>query len=204
MTNNIDTYFTIAEEIQNEITVKGSRFIATCFPANSKEKAVENLSLVRSQYYDASHNCYAYRLGRNGLDFRFSDDGEPNGTAGKPILFMIQKYDFSDILLVVTRYFGGTKLGVGGLSRAYSDAAEELLKVCNKVPVYCTVTVKVLCTYEDINAVRMVIDKYSVSNESDYRDIVEFFCKIPENSVDSFCAEILEKTHARAGTFIPE
>ncbi len=204
MTNNIDTYFTIAEEIRNEITVKGSRFIATCFPANSKEKAMENLSSIRSQHYDASHNCYAYRLGRNGFDFRFSDDGEPSGTAGKPILFMVQKYDLSDILLVVTRYFGGTKLGVGGLSRAYSDAAEELLKVCNRVPVYCTITVKVLCTYEDINAVKTVIDKYSVSNESDYRDIVEFFCKIPENSVDSFCAEILEKTHARAGTFIPE
>lgn len=75
---------------------------------------MQRLEEVRREFYDATHNCYAYRLGYKGLDFRAADDGEPSGSAGKPILFMLQKYDVSDVLLVVTRYFGGTKLGVGG------------------------------------------------------------------------------------------
>lgn len=204
MSGKIDTYFTVKEPISNELVIKGSRFIGTAIPVRSKDEALQCLSDIRSKFYDATHNCYAYRLGRNGFDFRFSDDGEPNGTAGKPILFMIQKYEFSDVLVVVTRYFGGTKLGVGGLSRAYSDTAEELLKLCVREPVFCTKTVKVLCTYEDVNTVKTVVEKHAVAVDSDYRDVIEFLCKIPENSVAEFCNEILGKTHARAGTFVSD
>jgi uncharacterized YigZ family protein len=199
-----DTYFTVNEEYRAEISVKSSRFIATCTPISSRESALERLTRIRAEFYDATHNCYAYRLGLSGLDFRFSDDGEPNSTAGKPILFMLQKYEVSDVLLIVTRYYGGTKLGVGGLSRAYADAAENVLKLCSKKPVYKTNQVRVMCMYEDISVVKTLIDTYAVSHEADYRDIIEIYCEIPCSLLDEFCHAVTQKTHARAGTFIEQ
>jgi uncharacterized YigZ family protein len=199
-----DTYFTVNEEYRAEISVKSSRFIATCVPVTTRESALERLAHIRSEFFDATHNCYAYRLGIGGLDFRFSDDGEPNSTAGKPILFMMQKYEVSDVLLIVTRYYGGTKLGVGGLSRAYSDAAEQVLKLCNKKPVYKTTKVRVMCMYEDIGVVKSLLETYAVSHEADYRDIIEIYCDIPCSLIDEFCNAVTQKTHARAGTFIEQ
>lgn len=204
MSDSRDTYFTVNEECRAEISVKGSTFIATCTPVSSRESALERLSQIRSEFFDATHNCYAYRLGINGLDFRFSDDGEPNSTAGKPILFMIQKYDVSDTLLIVTRYYGGTKLGVGGLSRAYADAAEHVLKQCVKKPVYKTAKVRLLCVYEDIGMIKTLIETYAVSHDADYRDIIEIYCDIPYSGVEEFCRIVTQKTNARAGTFILE
>lgn len=204
MSESKDTYFTVNEEYRAEISVKSSRFIATCTPISSRESAIERLTRIRAEFYDATHNCYAYRLGLSGLDFRFSDDGEPNSTAGKPILFMLQKYEVSDVLLIVTRYYGGIKLGVGGLSRAYADAAENVLKLCSKKPVYKTNQVRVMCMYEDISVVKTLIDTYAVSHEADYRDIIEIYCEIPCSLLDEFCHAVTQKTHARAGTFIEQ
>lgn len=141
--NPSDFYNTIKQRERAEIKVRGSIFIATAIPVSSKDMALKELDALRSEYFDASHNCFAYRFGKNGLEFRTSDDGEPSGSAGKPMLFILQKNDVSDILLVITRYFGGTKLGIGGLARAYSGASSLVLESCIKVPIFSSADIKV-------------------------------------------------------------
>ena len=197
-----DVYYTITVQNRAEIKVKGSRFIATAIPVRSKEQAMTVLEQIRAEFYDASHNCYAYRLGIGGLDFRTADDGEPSGSAGKPMLFMLQKYDVSDILIVVTRYFGGIKLGIGGLARAYSDASQEALKLCEKVAVHRTTTVRVFCTYEDVTLVKSIIEKLAVNYEAEYRDAIEFTAHVHDSEVDNFCHVVTDSTNARAGTLV--
>ena len=100
-----------------------SRFIARCWPVETEAEAAELLTGLRKRYYDASHHCYAYRIGSRGEAAKSSDDGEPSGTAGRPILEVLTRQDVTNVLLVVTRYFGGILLGAGGLARAYTKAA---------------------------------------------------------------------------------
>ena len=111
-----------------EIEEKKSRFICHIFKIKSEEEAEEYITAVKKKYWDARHNCYAYVTGDKGQIQRFSDDGEPQGTAGKPMLDILNSYGLTDCLLVVTRYFGGVLLGTGGLIRAYQAAAKEGIK----------------------------------------------------------------------------
>ncbi len=120
-----DTFITIRQPSTVETKVKGSRFIARTFVVKSVEEAMDRLGEIRKREYSATHHCYAYIVGR-GADriFKYSDAGEPTGTAGKPIYDVISGSGATDVVCVVTRYFGGTKLGTGGLVRAYSEAAK--------------------------------------------------------------------------------
>ncbi len=122
-----DAYSTIGAPARAEIKVQGSRFLAFCYPVRTREEALASWKALRKEYHDATHHCFAYRLGARGEDFRTADDGEPSGTAGKPVLSAIDRRGLSDLIVVVVRYFGGTKLGVGGLARAYGAAAEAAL-----------------------------------------------------------------------------
>ena len=160
------------------------------------------METLRSEFWDATHNCFAYRIGKSGLEFRTSDDGEPSGSAGKPILFMLNKYNVSDIVLVVTRYYGGTNLGIGGLARAYSDAAGAVLEMCVNVPVYSSKDIRVMCIYEDVAIIRRIIDSYAINSDSEYRDAVEFIARIPESQCEAFMEEIISATAGRAGAMI--
>jgi uncharacterized YigZ family protein len=197
-----DFYYTIQQRERTSIKVRGSEFIATAIPVTSKDQALKELESLRSEFWDATHNCFAYRIGKGGLEFRTSDDGEPSGSAGKPILFVLHKYDVSDILMVITRYYGGTKLGVGGLARAYSDSTSAVLELCVKIPVYSTKDIKVLCMYEDVDTVRRIIDAYAINSDSEYRDAVEFIARIPESQCEMFMNEIISATSGRAGAMI--
>lgn len=197
-----DYYLTIENEQRSELKVRGSAFIATVTPIQSKSEASVHLERIRKEFFDATHNCYAYRLGHSGLEFRTSDDGEPNGTAGKPILFVMQKNGISDILLVVTRYFGGTKLGTGGLARAYTDSAESVLQMVEKKIVYKTIPIRVFCTYEDVTVVKKIIESYAISYDGDYRDAIEFIAQVPISSSEIFITEINTKTHGRGGCVV--
>lgn len=192
-------YFTIESAQQAELKVKASQFIAKAIPITTKEHAFEELDRIRAAYYDANHHCFAYRLGAQGLEFRTADDGEPNGTAGKPILFALQKYGVSDTLLIVTRYFGGTKLGTGGLARAYNDSADTVLSMCTRKPVYRTTSLRVYCTYEDVKSILKLIDKFAISHEDEYHDAIEFRVRIPSAKTDVFIAEVTALTAGRAG-----
>ncbi|MFM7544451.1 MAG: IMPACT family protein [Ignavibacteria bacterium] len=197
-----DFYLTIQQRERASIKVRGSEFIATAIPVTSKEQAQKELEGLRSEFWDATHNCFAYRIGKGGLEFRTSDDGEPSGSAGKPILFVLNKYDVSDILMVVTRYYGGTKLGIGGLARAYSEAAGMVLESCVKIPIYSSKDIRIMCIYEDVAIIRRIIEAYAINSDSEYRDAVEFIARIPESQCDAFIQEVISSTSGRAGAMI--
>lgn len=121
-----DSYYHIAAPLLHEVRIKRSRFIGLLEPVADREAAEARLEAIRAERHDATHNCFAWRITPD--ESRFSDDGEPSGTAGRPILAMLEKYALQRALLVVTRYFGGVKLGTGGLIRAYSLCAEETIE----------------------------------------------------------------------------
>ncbi|MCQ2176486.1 MAG: YigZ family protein [Bacteroidales bacterium] len=134
-----DTYNSVSSRSEGLYKELGSRFISFVFPVETKEQIKEIVSSLRNEYHDARHHCYAFRLGLDGSDWRASDDGEPSGTAGRPILAAIDSAGLSDVLVVVVRYFGGIKLGVPGLIRAYREAASDALakaEVTTKVAGY--------------------------------------------------------------------
>ncbi len=118
-------YRTVKKASEIEVTINRSRFIGRCFPVKSEEEALAFLANIRKQHWDARHNCYAYAIGERSGIARYSDDGEPGGTAGMPIMDVLRRRDITDVLIVVTRYFGGILLGTGGLVRAYSKSAAE-------------------------------------------------------------------------------
>ncbi|MFN3801944.1 YigZ family protein [Belliella pelovolcani] len=122
-----DTYLTLAHNSEGLYKEKGSKFLAFAFPVANEEKIKSHLETLRKQYYDARHHCYAYILGKNKDSYRANDDGEPNHSAGDPILGQIRSNNLTNTLIVVIRYFGGTKLGVGGLISAYKIAAAEAI-----------------------------------------------------------------------------
>ena len=134
-----EEYKTLLEGGVGEVTEKKSRFIATAMPVNSEEEAVLFIESIKKKYWDARHNCSAFVVGRNHELKRCSDDGEPSQTAGKPILDVLLAEDIHNAVIVVTRYFGGTLLGTGGLVRAYTKAAKEGLlnsKVITKFNIF--------------------------------------------------------------------
>jgi len=129
-----DTYYTIKAQTAGELKVLGSRFIGNAFPVSEKDEAESHVNTIARAYHDATHNPYAYKILSDGDEIiRSSDDKEPQGTAGKPILMSLEKYELSNIIVIVTRYFGGKKLGKGGLSRAYRDCADITLDNAQKI-----------------------------------------------------------------------
>lgn len=198
----VDIYWTISEQKRTEIKIKGSRFIATACPIVSKNNAMDFLEEIRKEFYDATHNCFGYTIGFDGLEFRFSDDGEPSGTAGKPILFSLQKFDVKDIIVVVTRYFGGTKLGVGPLARAYSDSASEVLNICEKKPIYLTKPIQIFCTYEEISIIKKLIDNHAISSQESYMDSIEIIAHVPLSKIELFIGLVTSSTNGKAAAYL--
>jgi len=127
MVDVVKQYYTIKQRARHEIIIQKSRFIGDAFHISCEQEALEKLQEVKSEFPDATHHCYAYVVAQETLSQRFNDDGEPSGTAGMPILQVIQSRGLKNVLVVVTRYFGGIKLGANGLVRAYSRAAVEVL-----------------------------------------------------------------------------
>lgn len=126
-----DVYRTIKETAEGEISEKRSKFLAFAHPVKNVDEVKEWVEYYQKKYYDARHCCYAYMLGPERKDFRANDNGEPSGTAGKPILGQINSYELTDILIVVIRYFGGIKLGTSGLIQAYKAAAIEAIEAAD-------------------------------------------------------------------------
>ena len=122
-----DSYLTIAAAAEAIYKEKSSKFLAYAYPVRTEEEIRELLEVLYKRYYDATHHCYAWRLGPHGETFRANDDGEPSGTAGKPILGQLLSNSLTNCLIVVVRYFGGTKLGVSGLIQAYKESAAEVI-----------------------------------------------------------------------------
>jgi len=146
---------TISENASGEIVEKKSKFIANIFYVESVEEAEEKIKEVKKKYYDARHNCFAYSIfSENGSIDRFSDDGEPSGTAGLPMLNILKSQNLSNILVVVTRYFGGILLGTGGLVRAYSDSTKVALENAKMVQKDHGLICKYKISYEDLEKIK--------------------------------------------------
>ena len=156
-----DSYRTIKGPGEIEIKIKGSRFLGQVLSCTDPEEAESLLAAVRKKYYDATHHCFAYRVGiGNEQKFRYSDAGEPSGTAGKPIYDRIEGNELTNIIVIVTRYFGGTKLGTGGLTHAYSETAAEAIKKAGTIEQYLMEQFSLTVPYPDYNIIERLIHKH--------------------------------------------
>ncbi len=183
-----------------ELIEKKSRFIATTKPASSEEEAAGFVESLRKKYWDASHNCYAYVIGERGQLQKCSDDGEPSQTAGRPMLDVLLGEGVRDICVVVTRYFGGTLLGTGGLVRAYSGAVQEGLKHSKIVEKRPGSQVRIVTDYTGIGKIQYIQAKRKLTAlDTQYTDHVELTLMVPQEETASLTAEITEATSGRAG-----
>ena len=191
-----DVYFTIKERTSAELKIKGSRFIGHAAPIKTREEAESFVKEISKKYYDATHNCFAYRVNtQHSSLFRISDAGEPSGTAGKPILNAIDGLRLTDVVCVVTRYFGGTKLGTGGLARAYNQCAKETLEKGEKIKCFKTTIVIIVLPYELTGTVMHLISSYNCHIEKTvYDSEVEMTLSIRQSSVERFTQNLINST----------
>lgn len=182
-----DTYRTIEAPARAEQTVDGSRFLADALPAADRDTVEVRLEQVREREPKATHHCSAYRLGRGGEDFRYDDDGEPSGTAGRPILRQIDARDLTNALVVVTRYFGGTELGTGGLVRAYGDAASAALDRAPLVERVVRTPIRLRFAYDDTSPAQRVLQQFDAEvQDSEYTEVTTLTVGVRRSEVDAF------------------
>ncbi len=173
-------YYTITRTGQAQYEEKKSRFLGEAIPVCSEEEAAEHLSRIRKQYYDARHHCYAYVLGEGRDRKKASDDGEPQGTAGLPILKVIEGGSCTNTLVVVTRYFGGTLLGTGGLVRAYTNAAKAALAAAAPVCMREGEVLELCMEYSMLDSVRYLLERESIrTRDIQYTDKVRQQVVVP-------------------------
>ncbi|MCA8980846.1 MAG: YigZ family protein [Planctomycetes bacterium] len=192
-------YLTILGESRVEIDkLKGSRFLGCALPVKTEDAALAYLAALRAEFHDARHHCSAWRLTPSGEPWRYSDDGEPSGSAGRPILKQIEGAELSDVAVVVVRWFGGTKLGVGGLVRAYGAAAKAVLEAADKQLVVLTRRVELRYPYAFEGAVQGLLSSSRlVPVESRYGEEVVLHFDVPLPRVDEFTAEFVDRTAGR-------
>lgn len=166
-----DSYKSIAGHSEGLFKDNGSRFIAHAYPVETEEEVRSIVSTLRKEYYDARHHCYAYRLGYKGDVFRASDDGEPAGSSGRPILGQIDSNGLSDVLVVVVRYFGGIKLGIPGLIRAYKTSTADAISNANIVEKIASRRFRVVFGYMSMNSVMKVMKDLNLSQSNQQFDM---------------------------------
>ena len=192
-------YQGIDKYVKWEIEISRSRFVTEIFPVKTQDEAEKTLDFIRESYKDATHHCFAYIIGEHGITMRMSDDGEPQGTAGSPMLEVLKKRNLSDTLAVVTRYFGGIKLGANGLVGAYSRSVAETLDHGNIVIYTPTVIAKVTLDYGSFGKVTGKVFALGVEEiEKDFSDGVNLTYAVPEKVWSDFNACILNATSGSA------
>lgn len=168
---------TIKETIENTLIIKNSRFITFIYNINDINDIDKYLKLVKDKYKDATHYCYAYILPNN---IKCNDDGEPGGTAGKPILDVLTKHNLNFVLAIVVRYFGGIKLGAGGLIRAYSKCISTCLNNTELTKLILGKNIDIYFTYKDINDIDLLLTSCHINNKN-YQDMISYNVNIPNN-----------------------
>ncbi|MBQ8412193.1 MAG: YigZ family protein [Lachnospiraceae bacterium] len=195
----LDSYIKLVKGGEGEIVEKKSRFIGQIQPVNSEEEAYAFVEKIKKKHYDARHNCFAFSIGEEMPLLRFSDDGEPQGTAGKPILEVINGSGIHNICIVVTRYFGGTLLGTGGLVRAYTDASKEALKNCETKLMQRLVPVTIKTNYTDMGKIQYILSTEKVNVVStDFADDVTMEVELPADMSNRILTTITDAVGGRA------
>ena len=196
----LSQYKTVYKGGEGEITEKKSRFIATVVPVHTEEEALKFIEAMKKKYWNATHNCFAYVIGEHDELQRCSDDGEPGGTAGKPMLDVLTGEEIHNAAIVVTRYFGGTLLGTGGLVRAYSSAAKQGLAssvIITKIP---GVKLRLATDYAGLGKIQYIFGPRGIKIlDSIYTDKVEIAALVPLDVLEAVKAEIREGTNGQAG-----
>ncbi len=199
MSERRTSYNTIKDRAIGEIIEKKSRFIANVIHIESEEEAISHIEKIKKENWDARHNCYAYILGKDGETVRFSDDGEPSGTAGKPMLEVLQKRELTEVLVVVTRYFGGVLLGTGGLARAYTDATIEGLENGKLQTLRLYQTVSLTLDYGMVGAVKNILSKEDIITISEnYMENVVMEIGLLIEDKDIILSKITNATNGKA------
>lgn len=195
----VEAYKTIDQGGSGEIVEKKSRFIATVRPVESEEEALAFIEEMRKKYWDARHNCYAYVLGERQEVMRCSDDGEPSQTAGKPMMDVLTGMGLTNVAVVVTRYFGGTLLGTGGLVRAYSSAVQEGLKNSVLIDKCWGTMLEIETDYNGIGKLQYLFGQRQIPMmDSEYTDKVKFTVLVPVLRVQEIRKAVTEATSGQA------
>lgn len=195
-------FYSLKQEAFTETVERKSLFFGTVKPVTTEEQALEFISSIRKKYADATHNVYAYILRENNTA-RFSDDGEPHGTAGLPVLDVLRKEGLTDSAVVVTRYFGGILLGAGGLVRAYTASASSAIAKAGKVMwIYCE-RYEITSDYTDFQKISFYLRKENIKvGEITYADDVKTECFVPSDQAPALVKDITAITNGKAKAFL--
>lgn len=194
---NCNSYKTIKEAASDEYIIKKSRFIVNVKPIKSSVEALEFITAISKQYWDATHNVFAYIVKDENLK-RFSDDGEPQGTAGIPVLDVLEKNELTDVAVVVTRYFGGIMLGAGGLVRAYSHSASLGVAAGKAVTMALCAKMKCSCDYNFYGKISSLIpDEGGIITDSVFEDNVTVEFTLPLDKVDFFNSKLIDTSNGK-------
>jgi uncharacterized YigZ family protein len=194
-----DTYLTIEKPGEGIFKDRGSKFLAFVFPVKKEEEVKEHLQKLRKEHPGANHHCYAFRLGADKLLFRSNDDGEPSGTAGKPILGQIQSHDLTNILIVVARYFGGSLLGVPGLIAAYRGAAADAIANAKIVEMQIMEVYELHFPYSAMNDVMKILKDENLQQwEQDFQLDCKLKFSVRKNDADKVILKLRSFTDVKA------
>ena len=174
---------TISDNVSSELIEKKSKFIANAFQVKNKEEAENRINEISKEYFDAKHNCYAYIIndGKNIIE-KMSDNGEPSGTAGMPILNVLKKRNLQNVLVIVTRYFGGILLGTGGLTRAYSGVTTQCIDKANIIKMDFGIQYQICTTYNDFKNMKYELEKNQIQIENiEYGEKIRIIFNVPNN-----------------------
>ena len=199
-----ETYRTVAGRGETAFEIRGSEFLGYVAPVDAVDEAESFVDAICERHPDATHNVPAYRVRADPLREYESDAGEPTGSAGKPALNVLQQRDVENVVVVVTRYYGGTNLGVGGLARAYSRAVKEAVDDAGVVEERPHDRVAITVEYDDSGTVRGIVESADVEFEATYEADVRFVVRVPADERESLCDRIRSATSGRADVSVEE
>jgi uncharacterized YigZ family protein len=195
-TQGLAPYKTVRAAGESEIVISKSRFLGYCFPVSSEAEAAERLAEIKKRHWDARHVCYAFRL--LGGIARSTDDGEPSGTAGAPILNVLTQSGLENVLCAVVRYFGGVLLGTGGLVRAYGKTASEAAASAGTLDYQICQRMRILVSYPSYAVLEPLIKALAYPCEAEFSDTVTLRCTFPVEENERFCRTVTDKTDGSA------
>lgn len=200
----LETFSTVDKACgPEEIKEKGSRFISYLYPIETKEAADAVIAGLRKKYYDATHVCFAYRLGKGEEQYlRFNDDGEPSGTAGLPIYHEIKSMEYFNVLVAVVRYFGGVKLGTGGLTRAYGQAAAKVLNISTQITIHIKQKISLSFPFTFTGEIMQIVNRYSLDilKQEYSADGIHMQLDVPVGKSAEVTKQVIERS---SGKIIP-